>query len=110
MTRPPSRRGARTCRDARGHRRFTVNSGLPGPPASEGVGGFVEQLAAAQGVDPATVEREFFATARPSSLLRRFASPDEVAAMIVVSLQRAGVGHDWRRSACGWGRAPGSIA
>ncbi len=61
----------------------TVNSVLPGPTASEGVGGFVEQLAAAQGVDAATVEREFFATARPSSLLRRFASPEEVAAMIV---------------------------
>jgi NAD(P)-dependent dehydrogenase (short-subunit alcohol dehydrogenase family) len=60
----------------------TVNSVLPGPTASEGVGGFVEQLAAAQRVDTATVEREFFATARPSSLLRRFASPDEVAAMI----------------------------
>ena len=61
---------------------ITVNSVLPGPTASEGVGGFVEQLARAQGVDTATVEREFFATARPSSLLRRFASPDEVAAMI----------------------------
>jgi NAD(P)-dependent dehydrogenase (short-subunit alcohol dehydrogenase family) len=60
----------------------TVNSVLPGPTASEGVGGFVEQMAAAKGVDTATVEREFFTTARPSSLLRRFASPDEVAAMI----------------------------
>jgi NAD(P)-dependent dehydrogenase (short-subunit alcohol dehydrogenase family) len=60
----------------------TVNSVLPGPTASEGVGGFVEQMAAAKGVDTATVEREFFATARPSSLLQRFASPDEVAAMI----------------------------
>lgn len=29
------------------------------------------------------MEREFFATARPSSLLQRFATPDEVAAMIV---------------------------
>jgi NAD(P)-dependent dehydrogenase (short-subunit alcohol dehydrogenase family) len=28
------------------------------------------------------VEREFFQTARPSSLLRRFASPDEVAALV----------------------------
>jgi NAD(P)-dependent dehydrogenase (short-subunit alcohol dehydrogenase family) len=60
----------------------TVNSVLPGPTASEGVGGFVEQLAAAQSVDVATVERAFFVTARPSSLLRRFASPEEVAAMI----------------------------
>ncbi len=61
----------------------TVNSVLPGPTASEGVGGFVAQMAAGRGVDAATVEREFFATARPSSVLQRFATPDEVAAMIV---------------------------
>jgi NAD(P)-dependent dehydrogenase (short-subunit alcohol dehydrogenase family) len=60
----------------------TVNSVLPGPTASEGVGEFVAQMAAALGVDAATVEREFFATARPSSVLQRFATPDEVAAMI----------------------------
>ena len=60
----------------------TVNSVLPGPTASEGVGGFVAQMAAGRGVDAATVEREFFATARPSSVLQRFATPDEVAAMI----------------------------
>jgi len=60
----------------------TVNSVLPGPTASEGVGGFVAELAKTRGVDVATVEREFFATARPSSLLRRFATPDEVAALI----------------------------
>jgi NAD(P)-dependent dehydrogenase (short-subunit alcohol dehydrogenase family) len=61
----------------------TVNSVLPGPTASQGVGGFVAQMAADRGVDAATVEREFFATARPSSLIRRFATPEEVAAMIV---------------------------
>jgi NAD(P)-dependent dehydrogenase (short-subunit alcohol dehydrogenase family) len=60
----------------------TVNSVLPGPTASEGVGGFVAELAASRGVDRATVERDFFATARPSSVLQRFATPDEVAAMI----------------------------
>ena len=60
----------------------TVNSVLPGPTASEGVGGFVARLAASRGVDTATVEREFFATARPSSILQRFETPDEVAAMI----------------------------
>jgi NAD(P)-dependent dehydrogenase (short-subunit alcohol dehydrogenase family) len=60
----------------------TVNSVLPGPTASEGVQTFVAQMAAAQGVDAATAEREFFATARPSSILQRFATPDEVAAMI----------------------------
>ncbi|MBA3624060.1 MAG: SDR family oxidoreductase, partial [Methylibium sp.] len=60
----------------------TVNSVLPGPTSSEGVGGFVADLAKTQGVDVATVEREFFSTARPSSVLQRFATPDEVAAMI----------------------------
>ena len=39
-------------------------------------------IAASRGVDTATVEREFFATARPSSLLQRFSTPDEIAAMI----------------------------
>jgi NAD(P)-dependent dehydrogenase (short-subunit alcohol dehydrogenase family) len=61
----------------------TVNSVLPGPTASEGVSTFVGQMAEARGVDFATMEREFFSTARPSSLLQRFATPDEVAAMIV---------------------------
>jgi NAD(P)-dependent dehydrogenase (short-subunit alcohol dehydrogenase family) len=61
----------------------TVNSVLPGPTASEGVMGFVADLAAAQGQDVASVERDFFASARPSSVIQRFATPDEVAAMIV---------------------------
>jgi NAD(P)-dependent dehydrogenase (short-subunit alcohol dehydrogenase family) len=61
----------------------TVNSVLPGPTASEGVGAFVAQLAASQGVDVDTIEREFFASARPSSIIQRFATPDEVASMIV---------------------------
>ena len=60
----------------------TVNSVLPGPTASEGVGGFVAQLAKERGVDAATVEREFFATARPSSVIQRFATTEEVASMI----------------------------
>jgi NAD(P)-dependent dehydrogenase (short-subunit alcohol dehydrogenase family) len=60
----------------------TVNSVLPGPTASEGVGAFVADLAAVRGVDALTVEREFFATARPSSIIQRFSTPDEVAAMI----------------------------
>ena len=60
----------------------TVNSVLPGPTASEGVGTFVADLATAEGTDTATVERSFFASARPSSILQRFATPDEVASMI----------------------------
>ncbi|MCC6303182.1 MAG: SDR family oxidoreductase [Gammaproteobacteria bacterium] len=61
----------------------TVNSVLPGPTASEGVGEFVARMAAERGMDAAALEREFFRTGRPSSLLGRFTTPDEVAAMIV---------------------------
>ena len=61
----------------------TVNSVLPGPTDSEGVGEFITRLAESGGTDPAGAEREFFATARPSSILQRFATTDEVAAMIV---------------------------
>ena len=60
----------------------TVNSVLPGPTSSEGVADFVAQVAAGQGMDAAAFEQEFFRSARPSSLIRRFATPDEVAAMI----------------------------
>jgi NAD(P)-dependent dehydrogenase (short-subunit alcohol dehydrogenase family) len=60
----------------------TVYSVLPGPTRSEGVGEFITRLAESRGTDAAQAEREFFATARPSSILQRFASPDEVAAMI----------------------------
>jgi NAD(P)-dependent dehydrogenase (short-subunit alcohol dehydrogenase family) len=60
----------------------TVNSVLPGPTASEGVSGFVTEMASARGVPVETVERDFFATARPSSIIQRFAAPDEVAAFI----------------------------
>jgi NAD(P)-dependent dehydrogenase (short-subunit alcohol dehydrogenase family) len=60
----------------------TVNSVLPGPTASEGVEGFVHQLAAEQKTDTATVECEFFRTMRSTSLLKRFAKPEEVAALV----------------------------
>jgi NAD(P)-dependent dehydrogenase (short-subunit alcohol dehydrogenase family) len=60
----------------------TVNAVLPGPTASEGVEGFVDNMAATRGTDRATIEREFFQSVRPSSLLRRFATPEEVAAMV----------------------------
>jgi NAD(P)-dependent dehydrogenase (short-subunit alcohol dehydrogenase family) len=60
----------------------TVNSVLPGPTASEGVAGFVDQLAKDRGVPVAEVERDFFRTTRPSSLLKRFIQPDEVASLV----------------------------
>jgi len=61
----------------------TVNSVLPGPTESEGVATFVADLAQQRGVDRAQVEAEFFESARPTSLLKRFATVEEVAHMIV---------------------------
>jgi NAD(P)-dependent dehydrogenase (short-subunit alcohol dehydrogenase family) len=60
----------------------TVNCVLPGPTSSEGVGEFVEQMAVERGINAHAVEQDFFRNMRPSSLLQRFATPDEVAAMI----------------------------
>ena len=60
----------------------TVNSVLPGPTKSEGVGTMLTQMAQAQGKDDKAVEEEFFESVRPSSLIHRFETPDEVAAMI----------------------------
>jgi NAD(P)-dependent dehydrogenase (short-subunit alcohol dehydrogenase family) len=60
----------------------TVNSVLPGPTASEGVGGFVEAMAKQQSKSKQEIEKEFFEHVRPSSLLKRFATVDEVAAMV----------------------------
>jgi NAD(P)-dependent dehydrogenase (short-subunit alcohol dehydrogenase family) len=67
----------------------TVNSVLPGPTRSEGVAGFVAGMAAQRGMDFAAIEREFFATVRPSSLLRRFATVEEVANLIVYGCSAA---------------------
>ncbi|MGH8565151.1 MAG: SDR family NAD(P)-dependent oxidoreductase [Gammaproteobacteria bacterium] len=60
----------------------TVNSILPGPTRSEGVEGFVSQMARSRNVEPFVVEEEFFETVRPSALLKRFATTEEVAALV----------------------------
>jgi NAD(P)-dependent dehydrogenase (short-subunit alcohol dehydrogenase family) len=60
----------------------TVNSVLPGPTASEGVTEFVGQMAKARGAGRDAVEREFFQNVRPSSLIQRFATTEEVAAVV----------------------------
>lgn len=59
----------------------TVNAVLPGPTASEGVGDFVEKLSGGQPFEE--FEAEFFRSARPSSLIKRFARPEEVANLVV---------------------------
>lgn len=60
----------------------TVNSILPGPTRSEGVETFIQGLAAEQNLSPEQVEKEFFAKTRPSSLIQRFATTEEVAALV----------------------------
>ena len=69
----------------------TVNSILVGPTHSEGVGNFLQEIGRQQGVTPAHVEKEFFEKVRPSSLLKRFEKPEEVAAVVtfVASAQGA---------------------
>jgi NAD(P)-dependent dehydrogenase (short-subunit alcohol dehydrogenase family) len=60
----------------------TVNTVLPGPTRSRGVGDFVVDMAKASGKTAAAVEQDFFQTARPTSLLKRFATTEEVAALV----------------------------
>jgi NAD(P)-dependent dehydrogenase (short-subunit alcohol dehydrogenase family) len=60
----------------------TVNSVLPGPTRSEALGSFIQSMVAEQGIPAAEVEQQFFERFRPSSLLRRFATPEEVAALV----------------------------
>jgi NAD(P)-dependent dehydrogenase (short-subunit alcohol dehydrogenase family) len=58
----------------------TVNSVLPGPTRSEGVEEFVQKLSG--GKSFREFEREFFSTIRPTSLLKRFETVEEVAAVV----------------------------
>jgi len=60
----------------------TVNSVLAGPTRSEGVEQFLDQIAQSRGIEQSVVEKEFFETVRPGSLLKRFASTDEVASLV----------------------------
>lgn len=61
----------------------TVNTVLPGPTRSDGVVDFLGKVAGEHKTEVATVEEEFLRTMRPSSLIRRFAEPDEVANLVV---------------------------
>lgn len=60
----------------------TVNSVLPGPTFSEGVGDFITALAKDQGLTDAEMEKEFFASMRGTSLIKRFITPDEIASLV----------------------------
>jgi NAD(P)-dependent dehydrogenase (short-subunit alcohol dehydrogenase family) len=60
----------------------TVNAVLPGPTDSEGVGEFVNRLAAEGNTSREAFEKEFFTKMRPTSLLQRFEKPEEIAAVV----------------------------
>ena len=61
----------------------TVNSVLPGPTLSEGVETFVKNLAKQNGQSEAEAAANFVKQHRPTSLLQRFTSVDEIANMVV---------------------------
>ncbi len=61
----------------------TVNAVLPGPTRSEGVVKFIEQLRAKTGKAAADIEKDFLKSMRPTSIIRRLATPEEVANMVV---------------------------
>src|SRR6267143_2700640 len=69
---------AETCAETE----VTVNCVLPGPTASEGVKEFVGQLAKEKKQTPDEVEKEFFKSARPTSILKRFIEPEEIANVV----------------------------
>jgi NAD(P)-dependent dehydrogenase (short-subunit alcohol dehydrogenase family) len=60
----------------------TVNAILPGPTKSKGVGTFIEDLAKAGSISTDEVEADFFKNLRPTSLLQRFASVEEIANIV----------------------------
>jgi NAD(P)-dependent dehydrogenase (short-subunit alcohol dehydrogenase family) len=61
---------------------ITVNCVLPGPTRSRGVGDFVEALAKREGKTFDEFEKEFFQKVRPTSLIKRFARPEEVGPLV----------------------------
>tara|TARA_R110000787_G_scaffold95085_1_gene198097 strand:+ start:6751 stop:7542 length:792 start_codon:yes stop_codon:yes gene_type:complete len=61
---------------------ITVNSVLPGPTSSRGVETFVNELATKEGQSIEAFEKDFFEHVRPTSLIKRFATTDEVASMV----------------------------
>lgn len=62
--------------------RITVNSVLPGPTASEGVAQFIKEMAKQGNTNAESVEKELFEKIRPTSLLKRLATSEEVASMV----------------------------
>jgi NAD(P)-dependent dehydrogenase (short-subunit alcohol dehydrogenase family) len=66
----------------------TVNSVLPGPTRSDGVEDFLVAMAKNAGVSTDEMARDFVKTERPTSLLERFATVEEVANMVVYAASK----------------------
>jgi NAD(P)-dependent dehydrogenase (short-subunit alcohol dehydrogenase family) len=60
----------------------TVNAVLPGPTRTEAMDDWLKGLAQQKGLTAAQAEKEYFETERPESLIRRFADPSEIAALV----------------------------
>ena len=61
----------------------TVNAVLPGPTMSEGVAGMLKPMAEAKGISMQEAGDKFVKAKRPSSIIQRIASTEEVANMVV---------------------------
>lgn len=70
----------------------TVNSVLPGPTRSEGVEEFVAALQGGSGESFEEFQAEFFKSVRPTSLLKRFQTPEEIAAVVALLCSPLGSG------------------
>jgi NAD(P)-dependent dehydrogenase (short-subunit alcohol dehydrogenase family) len=66
----------------------TVNAVLPGPTRTEALSGYVKAQAAQRGVSEEQVERDFLSTARPTTVLDRFTTPDEIANVVAFVCSR----------------------
>lgn len=74
---------ARGLAEVAGGTGVTVNSVLPGPTNSEIMDGWMKATAEAQGITREQAEQQFLKTSRPTTLLNRFATTEEVANLVV---------------------------
>lgn len=73
---------ARGLAEASAGSNVTVNSVLPGPTRSEGVAEFIKGLAKMQNKPMEQLEKEFISTGRPTSIIKRLSTPEEVANLV----------------------------
>jgi NAD(P)-dependent dehydrogenase (short-subunit alcohol dehydrogenase family) len=60
----------------------TINSVIPGPTYSEGIGRFLDEVLESQEGERVELERRFLKNLRPTSLIKRFATAEEVASLV----------------------------